>query len=106
MYQDREEPADDLSQEWVSKSQKKRDSKEIQKFVESLTKLPKAEYQTFPLTEDILGEFENLLTIRSHIARSRQVKFVARLIRDAGIFPELKTKVLENKARKRLFKYS
>ncbi|MFK7822745.1 MAG: DUF615 domain-containing protein [Oligoflexales bacterium] len=101
MNEQQSEQADDI---WISKSQRKRDSKEIHKFAEALAKLPKGEYNSFGLPEDVITELENALAIKSPIARARQLKFVAKLIRNDGIFPELKSKFAKDKSKKKIFR--
>ena len=89
---------------WVSKSQKKRDSKEILKFVEALAKTPKGEYSQLGLSEDIIHELENAMSIKSPIARARQLKYVAKLVRNEEIFPELKQRFAHDKSKKKIFR--
>lgn len=98
-----DEQIEDSSEEWISKSQRKRDSKEIHKFVEALAKAPKGEYSDLELPEDIHDELEHAIAIKSPIGRARQLKYVAKLIRNEGIFPELKVWASSSKSRKKHF---
>ena len=98
-----EQHADQTGDVWISKSQRKRDSKEIHKFTEAIAKLPKGEYSSLGLPDDVICELENAISIKSPIAKARQLKFVAKLIRNDGIFPEIKSKFAGDKSKKKIF---
>ncbi|NRA46214.1 MAG: DUF615 domain-containing protein [Oligoflexales bacterium] len=99
-----EPQVEEVNEEWVSKSQRKRDSKEILKFVETLAKLPKGEYRQLGLSDHIIEELENAISIKSPIARARQLKYVAKIIRNDEVFPELKQRFANDKSKKKIFR--
>lgn len=69
-----------------SRSQKKRDSKELQAMGEQLAALTREELRPLDLPVDLLTALDELRTLSKHEARRRQAQFVGKLMR--GIDPE------------------
>lgn len=65
----------------ISKSQRKRDAKELKSLASELIGLSKARLAAVPLEDSIREAVEDARQIRSHVARKRQLQFIAKLLR-------------------------
>jgi ribosome-associated protein len=65
----------------VSKSQRKRDAQELKSLAGQLIGLSKARLAQVPLEEPVREAVEEARQIRSHVARKRQLQFIAKLLR-------------------------
>lgn len=65
----------------VSKSQRKREAREILSLARRLVELSPARLEQVPLDAALRSEIERARAIRSHVARKRQMQFVAKLMR-------------------------
>ncbi len=73
----------DDTDEWVSRSQRKRESTALQRLAEELARLAPSEWERLPLTEDLLSALRDLRRIRDHEGRRRQMQYLGRLMREA-----------------------
>ena len=69
-----------------SKSQRKRESTELQVLGAELVELPEAAFQALPLPEDLHEAMREYRRTRSHEGRRRQMQFIGKLMR--GVDPE------------------
>jgi ribosome-associated protein len=76
-----------MEQEFVSKSQKKRDVEALQKLGAELVKLSPAQLATVPLPEKLEAAVHEARRITSHEARRRQLQFIGKLMRDVDPEP-------------------
>jgi len=67
--------------EFISKSQRKRDAQELKSLASELIGLSKARLAKVPLEDSIREAVEEARQIRSHVARKRQLQFLAKLLR-------------------------
>lgn len=67
----------------ISRSQKKRDSTELQKIGEELAGLAPAKLALLPLTEDLENAFTEYRKLKSKEAKRRQLQYIGRLMREA-----------------------
>jgi len=67
----------------ASKSQRRRDALEVKSLAAQLIGLSPALRAQLPLGEDVRKAIEQARAIRSHVARKRQLQFVAKLLRRA-----------------------
>jgi ribosome-associated protein len=65
----------------VSKSQRKRDAKELKALASELIGLSTSRFACMPLEEPIREAVEEARQIRSNVARKRQLQFIAKLLR-------------------------
>lgn len=65
----------------VSKSQRRRDALEVRSLAASLIALDEAGLGRVPLEEDVRAAIAEARRIRSHVARKRQMQYVAKLLR-------------------------
>jgi len=65
----------------VSKSQRKRDAQELKSLAGQLIGLSKARLAQVPLEGPVREAVEEARQIRSHVARKRQLQFIAKLLR-------------------------
>ena len=77
----------------VSKSQRRRDALELKSLASDLIKLSAARLNRVPLDEDVRAAIIEAREIRSHVARKRQLQYVAKLLR--RIEPEAIFQALE-----------
>ena len=70
------EPAEE-----VSKSQRKREAQAIKSLASRLIGLSPSRLAQVPLDESLRREIDKARSIRSHVARKRQMQFVAKLLR-------------------------
>ena len=76
---------DDAGQ--VSKSQLKREAKALFDLGKQLTELPESVLLTLPLEPAVLEEVQFARRIKSHVARKRQLGFLAKRLRQADLEP-------------------
>jgi ribosome-associated protein len=67
--------------EFVSKSQKKREAKSLKELGVSLQKLPAATLASLPLPQDLLDALAQIKSLRSHGAVRRQEQLIGKLMR-------------------------
>ncbi len=67
--------------EFVSKSQRKRDAKELKTLASKLIKLKPVRLAQVPLDGSIREAIEEARQIRSNVAGKRQLQFIAKLLR-------------------------
>lgn len=72
-----------------SKSQRKREARELFQLGRRLVEMPSRQLQELPLEEDVLEAIEFARSIRSHVARKRQLGFLAGLLRRNDLEPLL-----------------
>lgn len=82
-----EEEAMDQEQEWVSKSQLKRDSAALQDLAAELAKLSKTQLQGMGLPERIYAAVLEASAMPPKGARKRQLKFIGGLLREMDAEP-------------------
>ncbi|MDX1459633.1 MAG: ribosome biogenesis factor YjgA [Xanthomonadales bacterium] len=70
-----------------SKSQRKREAQEFLDLARQLMTLPTAILATIPLDNDLARELDHLRSIRSNVARKRQLHFVAKMMRKRDCAP-------------------
>lgn len=70
-----------------SKSQRKRDADAIRALGLEISELGESERATIPLSESIRDAIEELIRIRAHSARKRQLGLVAKRMRDTDLEP-------------------
>lgn len=68
----------------VSKSQRKREAQELKSLAGQLIGLSKARLAQVPLEGAVREAVEEARQIRSHVARKRQLQFIAKLLRRTG----------------------
>jgi len=73
--------------EYVSRSEKKRRSTAIQKIGEELASFPISAIRSFNLPPDLLHEYEELHKITKHEAKRRKMQYIGRMLRDVDIEP-------------------
>ena len=74
-----------MEEEFVSRSQKKREVEELQKLGAALVGLPAAQLEALPLPEPLVKAVREAQRIRSHEARRRQIQFIGKVMR--GVDP-------------------
>jgi len=67
----------------VSRSQRKRDSAALQNMAEEVTRLAPGQWQTLPLTPELLEALHLWRRISDHEGRRRQLQYLGRLMREA-----------------------
>lgn len=67
--------------ELVSKSQRKREALEVRDLAKQLLALSPARLEQVPLSATLREEIKRARAIRSHVARKRQMQYVAKLMR-------------------------
>jgi len=65
----------------ISKSQRKREAQELKSLAAELIGLSKARLERVPMEDSIREAVEEARLIRSHVARKRQLQFIAKLLR-------------------------
>lgn len=73
------------SEEWISKSQAKREDAQMQALGKRLLELSKAKIEEFPVSETLRDALLEYKRIRSHEAQRRHVKRVGRLLREHDV---------------------
>lgn len=74
-----------------SKSQRKREAHDIRDLANLLIGLPAAQLGRIPLDDRLRAAVDEARAIRSHIARKRQMQFVAKLLRNEDTGPIIDT---------------
>lgn len=74
----------------ISRSQKKRDSTQLQKIGEELANLAPAKLAGLPLTEDLEQAIAEYRKIKNKEAKRRQIQYLGRLMREAQQISEQK----------------
>ena len=86
--------------EEVSKSQRRREALEVKSLAARLIALNPSRLAAVPLDEQLRDEIDRAKTIRSNVARKRQLQYVAKLLRRSDPEPILDTlDAFENEAR-------
>jgi ribosome-associated protein len=76
-----------MQDEFVSKTQKKREVEELQKLGASLIALPSAQLEALDLPAELLTAVREAQRIKSHEARRRQVQFIGKVMRSIDPAP-------------------
>ena len=76
-----------MQEEFVSKTQKKREVEELQKLGAALVDLPSAQLDTLELPAELLAAVREAQRIKSHEARRRQLQFIGKLMRSLDPAP-------------------
>jgi len=86
-----------------TRTQQRRDALATLAFATQLSELPPSKLARAELPEDVLREIDNLRRITSHIARKRQLGFLAKVMRrhDDEAFEAAKTLLGENRDQQR-----
>ena len=69
------------SPDYVSKSQRKRDARALLDLAAQLVKMPQTRLKKVPLDDDIREAVDFTRSIRSNVARKRQLHYLAKLLR-------------------------
>lgn len=72
---------DDHDEEWISKSQRKRECHALQDLGTELVKLPQADLDKIPLDDELQQAIHEARRIKQHGALKRQLQFIGKLIR-------------------------
>lgn len=80
-------PADSADPEFVSKSQLKREAQEIFELAHSLVEAKSGLLAKVPIPEDLEVDLKLARKIKSHIARKRQILFLAKRMRGLDLAP-------------------
>jgi ribosome-associated protein len=80
-------PVADQSEERISKSQRKRESKDVQALGAELTGLPREQLESLPLPEHLLQAIADARAMNRHGARKRQIKYIGGLLRAMDVEP-------------------
>jgi ribosome-associated protein len=86
-----------------TRTQQRRDALAVLAFASQLSELPPSKLARAELPEDVLREIDNLRRITSHIARKRQLGFLAKVMRrhDDEAFEAAKALLGENRDQQR-----
>ncbi|GLQ52222.1 ribosome biogenesis factor YjgA [Dyella flava] len=86
-----------------TRTQQRRDALAVLTFATQLSELPQSKLARADLPEDVLREIDNLRRITSHIARKRQLGFLAKVMRrhDDEAFETAKALLGENRDQQR-----
>jgi ribosome-associated protein len=86
-----------------TRTQQRRDALAVLAFATQLSELPPSKLARAELPEDVLREIDNLRRITSHIARKRQLGFLAKVMRrhDDEAFEAAKALLGENRDQQR-----
>ena len=93
---------DGAPQDGVSKSQRKRDARALFDLGKRLAELPDATVAALPLEPDVLEAVRFARSIRSNVARKRQLGYLAGLLRRADVEPVLEALEREHHAAREL----
>lgn len=86
--------------EIISKSQRKRDAKELKSLASELIRLDSSQLAKVPLEAPIREAVQEARQIRSHVAAKRQLQFIAKLLRRLDVTPiRVAIESFHNKAR-------
>lgn len=72
---------DEHDEEWISKSQRKRDCHALQDLGTELVKLPQSDLDKIPLDDELQQAIHEARRIKQHGALKRQLQFIGKLIR-------------------------
>ncbi|GLQ92158.1 ribosome biogenesis factor YjgA [Dyella acidisoli] len=86
-----------------TRTQQRRDALAVLAFASQLVELPPSKLARADLPEDVLREIDNLRRITSHIARKRQLGFLAKVMRrhDDEVFSGARALLGENRDQQR-----
>jgi len=86
-----------------TRTQQRRDALAVLAFATQLSELPQSKLARADLPEDVLREIDNLRRITSHIARKRQLGFLAKVMRrhDDEAFDTARALMGENREQQR-----
>jgi ribosome-associated protein len=86
-----------------TRTQQRRDALAVLAFATQLSELPQSKLARAELPDDVLREIDNLRRITSHIARKRQLGFLAKVMRrhDDEVFDTVRALMGENREQQR-----
>ena len=86
-----------------TRTQQRRDALAVLELAQQLVELPPSRLAKLDLPEDVLREIANTRKITSHIARKRQLGFLAKTMRkhDSEVFDGVRAALGENRERQR-----
>ncbi len=76
---------DDENKEFVSKTELKKESKEIQAFGKKISALSLEEISTFNFPDNISSAIKDCKSIKSNAAKKRQVQYLGKLLREIDL---------------------
>jgi ribosome-associated protein len=76
--------SDDDTQPFITKAALKREAQQVHRLAEALVDLKPSDYAKVPLDEDMRSHVDLARRIDAHIARKRQILFVAKQLRKRG----------------------
>lgn len=74
---------------FVSRSQKKRNSTALQTIGEELVELAPSQWAKLPLNDDILAALKESKNIRTKEAKRRHIQYIGRLMRESQVESEI-----------------
>ncbi len=74
---------DDNDEEWISKSQRKRECHQLQDLGSKLVNLPQADLDNIPLGDDLRQAIHEAKRIKQRGALKRQLQFIGKLMRNS-----------------------
>lgn len=82
-----ESDTEGVTEEEISKSQRKRDAHSIRELGARLAELGASELATIPLPDEVLAAIRELNRLKAHGARKRQLGFLAKRMRQVDVEP-------------------
>ena len=76
---------DEEKKEFVSKTELKKDSKKIQAFGKKISELSSEEISSFKFPDTILKAIKDCKSIKSKVAKKRQVQYLGKLLREIDL---------------------
>ena len=76
---------DEEKKEFVSKTELKKDSKKIQAFGKKISELSSEEISSFKFPDTILKAIKDCKSIKSNVAKKRQVQYLGKLLREIDL---------------------
>ena len=76
---------DEENKEFVSKTELKKDSKKIQAFGKKVSELSSEEISSFNFPDTILKAVKDCKSIKSNVAKKRQVQYLGKLLREIDL---------------------
>ena len=76
---------DEENKEFVSKTELKKDSKKIQAFGKKISELSSEEISSFNFPDTILKAIKDCKSIKSNVAKKRQVQYLGKLLREIDL---------------------
>lgn len=76
---------DEGKKEFVSKTELKKDSKKIQAFGKKISELSSEEISSFKFPDTILKAIKDCKSIKSNVAKKRQVQYLGKLLREIDL---------------------